>query len=438
MDPAAFSNAMFLVQVFPLAAAMLLCEKNLNEDITTVVKNRAEIHFTMFVGQSRTQIQALVERHEWETLKALSPSNQVPTTPRAYNTIHGGSNLPLSPSLSSSASGPARSHRQQSIDRIMVLHSGGESPLLASSSGCAEYLIGIDKLQRFSGVTRESISSPYTIEFGGKGIEVNERIRLTWKRQDDTITDSSYFYIVRPEHIQFADVLLGNSMQRSRGARMEGPSDSPYHIALDRMDSWTQQPPVPTPPAAAQAEYGHPFSTNSIHTRQDHPHDTSGHPPQSDSGQTAYQRPLSSVRTATSVAESRPYHDASSTVPPPSTSSSNPATSTQIGSLSRENTVVIQLSFGGQGKKIVPLDLTKSGDQIFPWLEPHVLRLTGNVHLDKAIHELKVVPLQGSNREAETTALSDLDYCWDTIQYFIQQNRANKKHRRAEFCFDIV
>ncbi|KAL2073855.1 hypothetical protein VTL71DRAFT_11181 [Oculimacula yallundae] len=457
----ASSNAMFLVQVFPTTAAMLLCERTSGEEVAALVEKRADYHCDTFVGYSKTQIKAMVERQEWDNLKALLHSCRMQTTPLAYNSMHTGLLLPSSPPPSSNASGPAaRLHRQQTVDRIIIIHSGGESPLSASSSGSTEYLIGSDKLERFLGVVREPISIPFKIECGGNRIEVNERIRLTWNRQGDNITESSYFNIVRPEYIQFVDVLLGHGMQKAWDARYEelqllycivlslrlsfsdcisDPARSPYHLALDQRENWNQLPRAPTAPPAVQPEYSQPYSSDSIHTGQGLRFNNGRQQPQSDSGQTVHYAPQTTVGASSSTTGSRAYHDASS-IHPRSSANDSPSSQPSVPSshTTRASRIVIQLSFQGKGKRNVPLDLSKTGDQVVPWLEPLVLKMTGGIALDINIHELEVTPLHGSIQEPEVISLCDLDYCWDTIKDFVERNRAGETNKGAEFRFHIT
>jgi hypothetical protein len=100
-------------------------------------------------------------------------------------------------------------------------------------------------------------------------------------------------------------------------------------------------------------------------------------------------------------------------------------------------TVVVQLSFEGTGRRLLPLDLTKNADQVIPYLEPHILKMSGK-QLDRSIHEIEIIPLKEDGPEPESSSLGDLDYCWGAMVEFMRENRASGASKKAEFRFAII
>lgn len=103
------------------------------------------------------------------------------------------------------------------------------------------------------------------------------------------------------------------------------------------------------------------------------------------------------------------------------------------------DTIMIQFSFEGKGKRILPLDLSKTGDQIIPWLEPHILKMSNGRPLDRDNHELKVIPFYGTDEDALSTPLSEdyFDHTWEIIKGFVRENRADAENPTPEFRFVI-
>jgi hypothetical protein len=100
------------------------------------------------------------------------------------------------------------------------------------------------------------------------------------------------------------------------------------------------------------------------------------------------------------------------------------------------DTVLVQLSFEGTGKRLLPLDLTKNADEVIPYLEPYIFKMSGK-QLDCSIHEIEIIPLKEDGPEPESSSLSDFDYSWDAMVEFMRDNRAGGVSKKAEFRFAI-
>jgi hypothetical protein len=102
------------------------------------------------------------------------------------------------------------------------------------------------------------------------------------------------------------------------------------------------------------------------------------------------------------------------------------------------DTVLVQLSFEGMGKRLLPLDLTKNGDEIIPYLEPHILKMSGK-QLDRSIHEMEITSLKENDSGSQSSSLSEdgFDYVWDAMVEFMRENRASGASKKPEFRLDI-
>jgi hypothetical protein len=112
------------------------------------------------------------------------------------------------------------------------------------------------------------------------------------------------------------------------------------------------------------------------------------------------------------------------------------ASSTRTTKSSKQDTVLVELSFEGAGKRMLALDLTKTGDEIIPYLEPHIAKLSGGRQLNRAIHEIRITPLKEGGGEASSSSLDEemFEYTWDGLVEFMRHNRTGK---RPEFRLDI-
>ena len=83
---------------------------------------------------------------------------------------------------------------------------------------------------------------------------------------------------------------------------------------------------------------------------------------------------------------------------------------------SRLDIVLVQLSFEGKGNRIMPLDLTKCGDEILPYLDSQVLKISHS-QLDRSVHEITITPLKENGSQPLSASLSEgeFDYSWDVI-----------------------
>ncbi|KAH7356407.1 hypothetical protein BKA65DRAFT_207065 [Rhexocercosporidium sp. MPI-PUGE-AT-0058] len=437
----AYSYATFLVKLFPEDAIEILCQGSSGEN-TTLVEKRVDFNCSKFRGYSKNKIKGMAENHEWDDLRALMPSSpQVSMTPRAYNRADTGQ---APPTPSSTASGSPQSHRQRSPDWITIYPLTSEPcRLTAISSGSEEYMIGEDKLERLPGVTVEWIDHRQQIEVGGNWISVAQRVPLTWNRLGDGGTKYSYFWVVSPEYIRHADVLLGYKGPNPRDLRDKGVVRSP--LALDPQDTWNTKPPAPTAPPAVHPELYQRQSSTAMYSTGHSPHHSFGRAPtQSSSRTTVHHAPETSVRTDPSVSGSRPFHNTFSSMPPPSSMDRPPsrpqsAASSKTTKSCGMEAVLIQLSFEGKGKRLVFLDLAKTGDEFIPWLEPHVRKMPGGKRFDRNNYELKVTPFHKGEEDATSTPLSEssLDHCWESVIDFMRENRADGGSKKPEFCFDV-
>ncbi len=114
------------------------------------------------------------------------------------------------------------------------------------------------------------------------------------------------------------------------------------------------------------------------------------------------------------------------------------ASSTRTTKASKLDTVLVQLSFEGMGKRLLPLDLTKNGDEIIPYLEPHILKMSGK-QLDRSIHEMEITSLKENDSGSQSSSLSEdgFDYVWDAMVEFMRENRASGASKKPEFRLDI-
>ena len=102
------------------------------------------------------------------------------------------------------------------------------------------------------------------------------------------------------------------------------------------------------------------------------------------------------------------------------------------------DTVLVQLSFEGTGKRLLPLDLTKNGDEILLYLQPKIFRMSGK-QLDRSIHEMEITLLKGNDSESQSSSLGEdeFDYIWDAMVEFMRENRAGGAGKKPEFRLDI-
>ena len=100
--------------------------------------------------------------------------------------------------------------------------------------------------------------------------------------------------------------------------------------------------------------------------------------------------------------------------------------------------MLVQLSFEGTGNRLLPLDLTKNGDEIIPYLEPHIFNMSGK-QLDRSIHDMVITPLNKNDSESQSYSLSEhvFDYVWDAMVEFMCENRASEASKKPEFRLDI-
>jgi hypothetical protein len=115
------------------------------------------------------------------------------------------------------------------------------------------------------------------------------------------------------------------------------------------------------------------------------------------------------------------------------------ASSTKTAKPLKGNTVTVQISLQGNGKRISALDLTKSADGIISYLELHVLKLSKNLkQLDRDDHELTITPVKGTDADSQSYSLreDELDCTWDAMVEFMRENRAVES-KKPEFLLDI-
>ena len=114
------------------------------------------------------------------------------------------------------------------------------------------------------------------------------------------------------------------------------------------------------------------------------------------------------------------------------------ASSTRTTKSSKQDNALVRLSFEGQGKKVLLLDLTMHGDKMIPYLEPHISKLSGK-QLDRSMHEMKITPLRESNMEPQFCPLAEdgFEYIWGAMVEFMWQNRAGPASKGPEFLLDI-
>lgn len=103
---------------------------------------------------------------------------------------------------------------------------------------------------------------------------------------------------------------------------------------------------------------------------------------------------------------------------------------------SKSDIVVVQLSFEGIGNRRLTIDLTKNGDEIIPYLEPHIRKISSGKELDRSIHEIMIIPLVETVSEPPSSSLGEdeFEYIWESMVQFMRDHRSNKS---PEFRLDI-
>jgi hypothetical protein len=219
-DGDAYSYAKFLVDIYPEDAIEILCQKG-SCDVIQLVVQQVDRNCIKLGGGSTNKIKGMVEERLWDDLKALreSPTQSAPATPRQHRR---GEQRPPTPS--STASGSPQALRNSSYDLITVHDCGTDEffKFTASPSGSEEYLIGEDKLERFHYLPRKWTTPSKKITLGGQIVDVSQNVYLTWSRSQERTTEHSQFWVVRPELIRHADVLLGYMKHPSRGRQDKG------------------------------------------------------------------------------------------------------------------------------------------------------------------------------------------------------------------------
>jgi hypothetical protein len=230
----AYSNAKFLVDIFPEEAIDLLCERSLS-GLLRMVEARVDRSCIKLRG-AKYEIKGLVQKRQFDHLLDLKSDSEAhnyisPTEPVARNPnvrrrleYHTGGQTPPPSSPSSMASALQRSQRIPNQDRILVYHDRQDFSLIASYSGSEAYLIGEDKLDRFRGLKPIWETLPWTVTIGGQRIEVAQHVGLTWIREEDSGTGTLYdlFGVVPAGVIRQADVLLGFTRRKSREEKDKG------------------------------------------------------------------------------------------------------------------------------------------------------------------------------------------------------------------------
>ncbi|KAE9369793.1 hypothetical protein N431DRAFT_443418 [Stipitochalara longipes BDJ] len=415
-DTDAYSYAKFLVDIYPDDAIEILCKRG-SSDIIELVVQQVDRNCIRLGGGSRNKIKGMVEDRRWDDLKALrgSPTQSPTTTPRHNRRSGQGP-----PTPSSTASGSPQSQRNPSCDWIIVY--GMEEPIwfTASPSGSEEYLIGEDKLERFQGLPVKWARPSKKIALGGNMIDVSKHIQFTWNRPGDKGTYYKQFWVVRPELIRHADVLLGSRRPPSRDGQGKAIN------SLLSLEHGQVPPAAPSPPQLGVYQAS---STTSIRSNHNSSNYTSSRLPLRTAG-----------RTATMNSGPPPLNNPPPTQPAASImerESSRPgsASSTRTTKSSKQDTVLVQLSFEGRGNRLLALDLTKNGDEIIPYLEPDIIKLSGKP-LDRSIQEIKIFPLKETDLEGPSSSLGEevFEYIWDGMVEFMRKHRTAKK---PEFRLDI-
>jgi hypothetical protein len=219
-DWEAYGYAKFLVDIFPDDAIEILCKRS-SCDVIKLVEQQVDRACIKLGGGSKNEIKGMIENRQWDELKALrvSPTPSM-TTPRGHRRAGTGQTLPPTPS--STTSGSPQSQRIPSYEWIFAYHMDEPVRLTARPSGSEEYLIGEDKLERFQSLTANWTIPPKKVKLGGQLIEVAQSVHLTWHRPEDAGTSYSQFWVVRPELIRHADILLGYRKQQSQDGRDKG------------------------------------------------------------------------------------------------------------------------------------------------------------------------------------------------------------------------
>lgn len=218
----AYSYAKFLVDIFPKIAIEILRDKRICD--LAQVEERVDNACVSLGGKN--EIKGMVEGRRFEELRVLKAEGGSYLSPSSALTPHRG--LPAGqtpPSTPGSVtSGPT--HRVPNYEMIIVHYGEDKLHLSASSSGSEACLIGEDKLERFPDIDVRLMSPAQTIDLGGRRIEVSHHVHLTWSRPEHPSTQYGRFWVVRPELIRSADVLL-RYKPSSRGTKGKNllPSD---------------------------------------------------------------------------------------------------------------------------------------------------------------------------------------------------------------------
>lgn len=440
-DPDAYSYAKFLVDIYPDDAVEILCKRG-SCDIIELVQQQVDRNCIRLGGGSRNKIKGMVEDRRWEELKLLkdSPTQSATTTPRYHRRSGQGP-----PTPSSTASGSPQSQRNPSYDWIIVY--GMEEPVwfTASPSGSEEYLIGEDKLERFQGLVVNWTTPPKKITLGGKMIDVSKSVHFTWNRSGDKATSYKKFWVVRSELIRHTDVLLGSRRQPSRDGQDKGlyrsiPSSSWFCLIGQSIKSHWQNistlplslglakvpPPAPTPPQLGPFQAS---SATSIHSIHDSPTQTPSRLPLRTSSRTA------TMNSGPPSLNNQPPTQPAASIMERESSRPGSASSTRT-TKSNLDTVLVQLSFEGTGNRFLPLDLTKNGDEIIPYLESEIFKMSGGKQLNRSIHEIKITPVKETESSAPSSSLDEemFEYIWGGMVEFMREHRTSKK---PEFRLDI-
>ena len=227
-DTDAYSYAKFLVDIYPEDAIEILCKRG-SCDVIESVTQQVDRNCIRLAGLgaergiSKNRIMGMVLDSRWDDLKALrgSPTTSATTTPRHYR--HTGERPPTP---SSTASGSPQTQRNPNYEWIIVYGIEEKHRVTASPSGSEEYLIGEDKLERFQDMMVKWTTPSKKITLGGNMIDVSKNVSLTWNRPGDRGTHYTQFWVVRPELIRHADVLLGYRKQPSQDGHDKGLSRS--------------------------------------------------------------------------------------------------------------------------------------------------------------------------------------------------------------------
>jgi hypothetical protein len=200
-------------------------------------------------------------------------------------------------------------------------------------------------------------------------------------------------------------------------------------------------PFVPTPPQILGPDQA--SLSTAIYSTHDNPPRGFGQASHNDMAMTSRLPIRSSARTASMKSGPPPLNNTAPSQPssimdrPPSRPES--ASSNRTTRVSRLEIVVVQLTFEHTGSRLLPLDLTKSGDAIIPYLQSHVLKMSGK-QLNRSIHEMEITTLKENDSKSQSCALDEeefFDYVWEGMVEFMRGNRASGASKKAEFRLDI-